>query len=245
MKRRLVIAFLALFALLTVFGLGIAAAPANATTPPSCKISVVSPLTQTRQSVSGKFSSTCATTIGLAVYGAPGPKFDLKTADQQTFVGVEHIDLPGDGKPVTASATVPDCYFQAEAFIGDVILKLSATNLYGSRLLGPAVNGGSKPCESSTPTPTVPKPHPVPTTTTVNKPHLTTTTTVVGTDHDTGFVPSTTTTTEAPQLASATELPRTGFDYERAMADASWVVGIGALLFIAGIALIPADRPRR
>jgi hypothetical protein len=228
--KRLLIAFLALFTLLTVFGLGIAAAPANATTPTSCKISVVSPLTQIGNSVSGKFSSECPTTFGLAVYGAPGPKFDLASVDQQTFEGVEHIDLPGDGKPVTASATIPDCYFQAEAFIGDVILKLSASNLYGSRLLGPAVNGGSKPCESTTTTTAAP----------------TTTTTVPATDHDTGFVPSTTTTTAAPELASVQELAHTGLSWwilAEEVAIGAGLVGLGlTLLTIVGVALTDSSR---
>lgn len=233
--KRLAIGLSALFALLSI---GFAA-PAHATTPTSCKVSVGEKLHQTgKNEVSGKFSATCDTTIGLAVYGAPSAQFDPKTASEQTFEGVEHIDLPAN-KPVTATAYVPSCYFQADAFTGDVILKFSASNLYGSRLLS-SVSGGSKPCQPTSTTTTAPRKNT--TTTTTAAP---TTTTVVGTDHDTGVVPSTTTTTAVPELSSATELPRTGFDYGRAMADASWVAGIGALLFIAGIALTPADRPRR
>jgi hypothetical protein len=194
-----------------------------------------------KNEVSGKFSSNCSTTIGLAVYGAPGPKFDPKTADQQTFEGVEFVHLAAN-KIVSLSAYVPSCFYQADAFTGDVILKLSATNLYGSRLLGPAATGGSNPCESSTPTPTVPKPHPVTTTTTV-KPRVTTTTTVVGTDHDTGVIPSTTTTTEAPQLASATELPRTGSPVWKEVLAGTGLLMLGlTLLTIIGVAATDPSR---
>jgi hypothetical protein len=227
MKHSLaIIAALGLFVLFTVFGLGILDAPANATTPTSCKISVVSPLTQMGKSVSGKFSSNCPTTIGLAVYGAPGPKFDPKTADQQTFEGVEHVDLPCDGKLVTASATVPGCYFQADAFTGDVILKLSPTNLYGARLLSSA-SGGSKPCESTTTTTAAP----------------TTITTVAGTDHDTGFVPTPTSTIVPVQLTSAQELPHTGFPFEKAILRAVGLVVVGlVMLTIVGVALTDSSR---
>ena len=125
-------------------------------------------------------------------------------------------------------ADLPDCYFQAEAFIGDVILKLSASNLYGSRLLGPAVNGGSKPCE----------------TTTTAAPTITTT--VPATDHDTGFIPATTTTTAAPELASAQELAHTGLSWwmlAKEVAIGAGLILIGlVLLTIVGVALTDSSR---
>jgi hypothetical protein len=77
--------------------------------------------------------------MGLASYLAPGPTFQLP---QDVFRYHDEIFTGG-----TTSRTIdtPACYTQVDVYCGNVILRLTPTNLYGARLKD-SFNGGSNSC---------------------------------------------------------------------------------------------------
>jgi LPXTG-motif cell wall-anchored protein len=201
-----------LVAALAMIGLFALIDPTSASAAPSspCQIKATVPLTVKGDKAIVTLSSNCSGLGGVAIYGAPAPKFDLKTADQQTFEGVQILAFEAN-KPQTVTVIVPNCYFQVDAFTGEVIVKLSPTNLYGSRLVS-SVSGGSQPCAK--PTTTTVMPHPVTTTTTV-KPHLSA---------------PVTTTIQAPELITSEQLASTGSNTDN-------LTALGVILFTGGLAL--------
>jgi hypothetical protein len=211
MKRSIALVALAMLGLLGL------ASPAHAAEKSSnCQV-WASPITIKGHDGSVTVTS-CSTPVGIAVYVAPGAKFDLSKASEQILLGAQFVQP--STKPQTISVTVPDCYYQLDVFTGSVIPSLSPANLYGSRLLTSAT-GGTKSCLSETTTSTtsttVPK-----TTTTTAAPHI---------------AAPVTTTTAAPKLTSQA-LAVTGVNLT------PFVIA-GGLLTIVGMAMLGVCRKDR
>jgi hypothetical protein len=90
MKR---LAILAVIAALMIIGLFAVIDPLPADAAPaqssSCQIKTTAPLTVKGDKATATLVSNCSGPGGVAVYGAPAPKFDAAKADQQTFEGVQ------------------------------------------------------------------------------------------------------------------------------------------------------------
>ena len=110
----------------------------------------------------------CTQTVSLASYSAPGPKFDMKTVDQQKLIDIATGTFTAGSNKMTVK--LPPCFYQVDFVYGKPIMQLSKTNMYVGRLI--ATEAGGKACANVTAT-TIPR-----TTTTIAPvvQHVTTTT---------------------------------------------------------------------
>lgn len=79
--------------------------------------------------------------LSLAIYDAPSDTFSADTASQQVLSDSQTGKF-GPGKH-SMEVVVPECFYQLDFASGKVITNLSATNLYGDRLIS-SVTGGEE-----------------------------------------------------------------------------------------------------
>jgi hypothetical protein len=91
-------------------------------------------------------SQTCSVLVGVATY----MRFNNNIEDQQLFDFEQYLLAPGETRQL--SAALPPCAYQADAFVGPVIVSFRGGVRYGDRLIDDIVRNGNW-CRAGTGTP--------------------------------------------------------------------------------------------
>ena len=124
--------------------------------------------------ISPDLPAGCLLRVSFASYEAPTGSFDPNRADEQVLIDSQTGDF-GPGGYTQGPLDLADCFYQLDLVVGDVIVNLSAGNLYGDRKIDQKTGGQA--CETPTATTVVTEePTETPTTVVTEEPTATATT---------------------------------------------------------------------